>query len=108
MVIRRKTHYTNHLIITPISILNLNQYFDKFIDIIVYIKNIKEIDTKKGEKMCFITSEDETSILDVVLFPNTYKNVSFQVGDIILLNGHVEKRFDKLQVIANSVKIIND
>lgn len=92
----------------PISILNLNQYFDKFIDIIVYIKNIKEIDTKKGEKMCFITSEDETSILDVVLFPNTYKNVSFQVGDIILLNGHVEKRFDKLQVIANSVKIIND
>lgn len=87
-----------------ITIKDLNNYFDKFIDIIVIIKNIKEISTKKGDTMCFIAAEDEASIIDIVLFPDIYKNKNFKVGDMILISGRVEKRFDKLQIVANNVK----
>jgi len=92
----------------PIKILELNHYFDKHIEMIISIKNLKEIKTKKDDAMCFITAEDESSILDVVLFPNVYKNELLQVGDMLLVSGHVEKRFDKLQLVANNIKKLED
>ena len=79
----------------------LNKYFDKTIEVIVYIDKIKEINTKKNDKMVFVTGSDELNTVDIVLFPNIYERYNdIEKGDIIKIKGRVEKRFDKLQIVV--------
>lgn len=89
------------------NIVNLNEienYFDKVINIIVYVDKIKEINTSKGDKMAFIYGSDELSNIDITLFPKTYEKYNnINKGDFIYITGKVEKRFDKYQVIANEI-----
>ncbi len=89
------------------NIVNLNEieiYFDKIIDIIIYVDKIREVNTSKGDKMCFISGSDELSTIDVVMFPKVYKeNSDISKGEIIKVRGRVEKRFDKFQIVTNSV-----
>ena len=90
------------------NIVNVNEienYFDKVINLIVYVDRIKEVSTAKGEKMCFISGSDELMTTDIVLFPKIYgKNKDINQGDIILIKGKVEKRFDKYQIVVNDLK----
>ena len=93
------------------NIINLNEienYFDKNIDIIVYIDKIKETNTSKGDKMCFINGSDELSDVDLVMFPKIYEKYNdIKHGNILKINGKVEKRFDKYQVIINNVLFLD-
>ena len=85
------------------SISNLSMYFDKNITTIIYVDRIKEISTKNNEKMVFITGSDELNTVDIVLFPRVYNKYNdFEIGDILKINGKVEKRFDKFQIVLNS------
>ena len=92
------------------NIINLNEielYFDKNINIICNIDRIKEISTKNGEKMIFITGSDELSTIDIVLFPKTYnKYENIKLGNIVKIFGKVEKRFDKYQVVVSKLEIL--
>lgn len=90
-----------------INLSNISNYFDKVIDLVVYVDRIKEVDTKKGDKMCFITGSDEGTSIDVVMFPKIY-NSNIKIHDILYLNGRVEKRHDSYQFVVNKIKeIIN-
>ena len=93
------------------NIVNLNEinlYFDKFVNIAVYVDSIREIKTKNGDKMSFIEASDEIDKIELVLFPKFYRdNVIIKEGEIILVNGKVEKRFDKYQIVVSKVKEIN-
>ena len=90
------------------NIINLNEiesYFDKIVNIIVYVDKVKEVNTSKGDKMCFISGSDELSTIDIVLFPKIYdKFNNINHGDIVLVKGKVEKRFDKHQIVVNSIE----
>ena len=90
------------------NIVNLNEidlYFDKVINIIVYVDKVKEVNTSKGDRMCFISGSDELSSADIVLFPKTYEKYNdIQIGDIILIKGKVEKRFDKHQIVVSGIE----
>ena len=90
------------------NIIDLNQvenYFDKNINIIVFIDKLKEVNTSKGEKMCFITGSDELSQVDIVLFPKIYQKYNnISRGDIIKVQGRVEKRFDKYQIVLATLE----
>jgi DNA-directed DNA polymerase III (polc) len=95
-----KLNYKN---IVPIN--ELPNYFDKIVDTIVYVDRIKEVNTKKNQKMAFISGSDELSTIDVTLFPNLYeKNKDISKGDILLVQGRVEKRFDKYQLVVVKFK----
>ena len=88
-----------------VALSDLNSYFDKVVDAIIYVDKIKEINTKKNEKMIFITGSDEINTIDIVLFPRVYENhLDISVGDIIKIKGKVEKRFDKLQIVVNDLE----
>ena len=99
---------------TPVSIIrgkydhtimleDINSYFNKSVRIVVNIDHIKEIMTKKNEKMAFITGSDETGIIDLTFFPKVYKEYNLVKNSIILLEGRVEKRFDHYQIIVSKV-----
>ena len=92
---------------TDIETKNIQKYFDKNINLILLIDNIKEITTKKNDIMAFVTASDEFGQVSLTLFPKTYKQYnSINKKDIIRVFGHVEKRFDKYQIIVNNLKII--
>ena len=91
-----------------VSIRNVKNYFNKKIDVVVVIDKIKEINTKNNDKMCFITGSDEIDSVDIVVFPDILKQNSFNLGDIVKINGKVEKRFDKYQIIANNINILTN
>jgi DNA polymerase III alpha subunit len=49
----------------------------------------KEVATEKGERMQFITFEDETGLCEAVAFPDAIQRRQrpFRVGDIVPVNG---------------------
>ena len=86
---------------------DLGKYINKNVNIVIYVDKIKEISTKNNEKMLFITGSDELTNIDLTLFPKIYKKYeNIKIGNILLVNGKVEKRFDKIQVIVNEVKTL--
>lgn len=88
-----------------ITINSISNYYDKVIDIVVLVDFIKEINTKNNDKMLFITGSDELDKIDIVMFPKTYEKYNdIKKGEVLLINGKVEKRYDKYQVIVNEVK----
>ncbi len=89
-----------------VDLNNIELFFDKIIETIVYVDHIKEITTKKNEKMVFITGSDEISSVDVVLFPRVYSKYNIKKGNILKLKAHVEKRYDKYQLVVNDLKIL--
>ena len=51
----------------------INKLVKKTTSIVIFaIKSIKELTTKKGDKMAILTVFDETGDLDVVIFPQAY------------------------------------
>ena len=87
-----------------ISLNKLCDYFDKRINTVIYIEKIREIKTKNNETMAFITLSDEIASADAVIFPKQYKNIIISKGEVLQIDGKVEKRYDKYQIIINSIK----
>lgn len=87
----------------------MNEYFDKDISIIVYVDKVKRIVTKKDEEMCFITGSDEVTTADIVMFPKTYsKYDDVAPGDVLLITGRIERRFDKYQMVVKYLEKLID
>lgn len=91
-----------------ISLENLQDYFDKMVHTIVYVDHLRTVVTKKNDMMCFITGSDEIMRVDVTVFPRVYTKYqdNLMEGNILYLIGKVEKRFDKLQIIVQDLKIL--
>ena len=88
---------------------NISTYFDKNINLILLIDNIKEVTTKKNDIMAFITASDEFGQVSLTMFPKIYQQFNnINKKNIIRVFGHVEKRYDKYQIIVNNLKIIKD
>ena len=90
-----------------INLEDISSYFDKYIDIIVYVDKLRLIKTRNNDDMCFITGSDEVTNIDIVLFPKIYEMYNnIKVNDILKINGKVERRFDQYQVVVNKLNII--
>lgn len=67
------------------------------------IKNIKVIKTKNNESMAFMTLEDDTSIIDMTLFPQVYqKSLNYKIGQIIIVKGRSQIRTN-LQIVVDEI-----
>lgn len=99
------TEYKNKAGLVQIN--ELDKYFDKVINIVLLVDRKNEVTTKKNDKMLFVTGSDEISNVDVVLFPSVYeKYPNINVGDVLGINAKVEKRFDKYQLVVNTIKYL--
>ena len=55
--------------------------------------------------MAFITASDETGKGDFVVFPKIVNQIfDIKTGDIVHIKGHVERRYDRYQIIVNEIK----
>ncbi len=91
-----------------IPLNTVEKYFGKRIDTLVLVDKIKIINTKKGDKMAFITGSDETATMEFTLFPRTYNEyIDIERGDLIKIRGNVERRLDQIQIIVEKIKLLN-
>lgn len=86
---------------------DIENYFDKIVNVIVFVDNVKSINTKNNKRMSFLTVSDEYKNIECVLFPDVYeKNKDIKKGNILKLTAKVEKRMDTYQLIINNIVII--
>lgn len=69
------------------------------------IDSIKEILTKKGDKMGFVNLQDLSGSCEVVVFPEIYKASSsvLQKDNLIFLRGKINMRDDEPKIIAEEI-----
>ena len=92
-----------------INTLLLDDYNEKYINIVLEVINIKEIMTKKNDVMAFIKASDEYKQIDLTLFPNEYQTYhNLKKHDIINVYGKVEKRFDNYQLVVSKITILKE
>ena len=77
-----------------------------FVTVIGQVEEIKTIRTKKGEQMAFVTLTDEFGLIAITLFPKEFANTKqlLQQDSMIAVEGKLERRFGKIQIIAKSLK----
>src|SRR6185312_10942498 len=70
------------------------------------ITNIREVLTKKGERMTFIGLEDLTGKTDVVVFPKVFEEFKQFIlpENCIAIKGKVSKRNGETSFIADKIK----
>lgn len=85
----------------------IKDYFDKNIEAYGLLEKVKTIKTKKGDTMAFLELTDETGVASATIFPNRIIYINqIKEGDLLKINGHVEKRLDRYQIIINKIEII--
>jgi DNA polymerase-3 subunit alpha len=66
----------------------------------------KEITTKKGDKMAFVTLEDFEGKIEVVCFPKSYEKCkdSIRAGNVVVVRGQIEGNEQGAKVLASHVE----
>ena len=87
-----------------VKIENIKKYFDRNVNMVLCVENIRTFKTKKNEDMASISASDETGDIELVIFPRNFNLVNNLIeGDIILVKGSVGKRFSDFQIIVNNI-----
>jgi DNA polymerase-3 subunit alpha len=71
------------------------------------IQSIKQVKTKSGQAMAFLTLFDETGTIECVLFPKLFATIStpFNKGDIVVVSGHLDKG-KKGTLLLEHIKVV--
>lgn len=102
---KAKDHISHHL-----GDLNAEEHLDKNIVIAGIVTQIKKINTKRNNQlMAFITIEDQTDNLEIVVFPNLFKKIGSQLqeGVPILVEGKLDSKDDRLSFLANEIHLLS-
>ena len=70
------------------------------------VSSLKEIVTKKGDRMAFLNLEDMKGFVEVILFPEVYKAAlpSLREGDPILVRGTLDLAEDRVKIKGLEVR----
>jgi DNA polymerase-3 subunit alpha len=92
------------------SILSLNEEKDRAVlSIVGVISQIKQITTKNNQFMYFITLEDLTDSIEVVIFPTVLEKYRplLEEDRIIKVTGRIDKKEDQIKLIASEIGEVN-
>jgi DNA polymerase-3 subunit alpha len=69
------------------------------------VNALKEINTKKGDRMAFVTLEDLSGVVEVIIFPELYKNsiLLLKGEEPVFIKGRMDAGEENIKVIANEV-----
>jgi len=83
--------------------MNINQYGK----IAAVVTSLKEITTKKNQKMAFLELDDSQTICEAVIFPRSYQkimNLDLKQGELIMAEVKVQST-DPYKLIVNKINI---
>ncbi len=85
------------------------QISDKKVRVGGMISKTKEITTKNGNRMAFITLKDKKEEMEIILFPDTYRKYKtlLDENNIVFIHGKINHRDENPKIIADKVKKID-
>ena len=98
-------------LVSPITISNIDEFKDRMkVSLVAMIPEIRQITTRKGDRMAIIQLEDLSGSCEAVVFPKTYLRLSeFLLTDTrLLIWGTIDKRSDKTQLIVDDCREIDN
>ena len=101
------------------SIRNLITGYDKMIcdiyemeddeeaSVLCYVKDVHMITTAKGDRMAFVTVEDEYDEIETVVFPKTFAAIEHILKEesMLIMSGRIQKKDEKTSFIVNTAKL---
>lgn len=94
----------------PIHLSDLPRYTSekKTISAIVMLSAVKEVMTKKGDRMAIVQMEDLTGSAEGVVFPKSYERIAayIQADRRLIIWGKVDQRDEKAQIIIEDAEPI--
>jgi len=93
--------------VVAISALSGPAYATQKVKVGAQVVAMRTILTKKNETMMVVTLEDLEGSIEAVVFPRTYARCKevFQESAILLVNGTVDTRNDRLQLIVDDIAV---
>lgn len=92
-------------------IQNIKEYADgKTVLVAGISSNFKPKLTKKGTKMAFMSLEDGTDYVEVIVFPKTYEIYSdiLTNEELYFIKGHISKEEQNVRIVAQEIKTLNE
>ncbi|PIS32055.1 DNA polymerase III subunit alpha [Candidatus Peregrinibacteria bacterium CG08_land_8_20_14_0_20_41_10] len=70
------------------------------------VAKIKKIITKSKELMCYLTLEDPTGTIEVILFPRVYAQLGFvaKEDDLLIVEGRLDWRNENFQISGETIR----
>ena len=82
------------------------------VKLLTVIKDFKEILTKKGERMAFVSLEDRSSSIEAILFPTVYEKVKenlIQEGELFYVTGKLSQdRASSYQILVDDILSLDE
>ncbi len=94
-----------------VKISNLNSVPDRHVTVGGIILKINRIITKKSKRpMCFLTLEDFSGRVEVVVFPSVFEENSHLIkeNNIVLISGTIDKKEDSPKILCNEIEEIKE
>ena len=98
-------------LVSPVSISNLEDISDRTkVSLVAMIPELKQITTRKGDRMAIVQLEDLSGSFEAIVFPKTYSRLSeFLLTDTrLLVWGTIDKKSDKTQLIIEDCREIDN
>jgi len=98
-------------LVSPISISQLEETKDRTkVSLVGMIPDLKQITTRKGDRMAIVQLEDLSGSCEAIVFPKTYVRLSeFLLTDTrLLVWATVDKKSDKTQLIIDDCREIDN
>ncbi len=96
-------------IVAPINLSDLEENVGKTVTAIILVTDIKEIMTKKGDRMAIVQIEDLTGRAEVVIFSRTYEKIrlDLQKDARLMIRGKVDRKDEQAQIILEELQPID-
>jgi len=99
-------------VIKPIvvPIIHLSRYrSDDIIAVAGVVENVRRINTKKGDPMCFVKIADINGSVELIVFPTVFQKTvdKWETDKVIIVAGKVSRRDGEVQIIADTVEELN-
>ena len=98
-------------LLSPVALGNLEEMADKAkVSAIVMVPELRQVNTRKGDRMAVLQLEDLTGSCEAVVFPKSYARLAdhLMVDARLLVWASVDRRDDRVQLIVEDCRSIDD
>lgn len=98
-------------ILAPISLGDADSYVEKgTVSAIVLLPEVKDVITKKGDRMAIVQVEDLSGSVDAVVFPKSYARFGqhIRVDARLMIWGKIDRRDERVQFIIDDAEPVED
>jgi DNA polymerase-3 subunit alpha len=98
-------------LLSPIALGSLDELADKAkVSAVVMVPELRQVTTRKGDRMAVLQLEDLTGSCEAVVFPKSYARLAdhLMVDARLLVWASVDRRDDRVQLIVDDCRSIDD